>query len=679
LISTSVSVILFAMTRLDRAQDWVSVDADPQALASQIRDGDPEQLNALASLFRDANVAQDALRSILSAVRRRADTHRRADDASDELRAALGGLETAVQEALADHRQAAAKTAAKALARATPLRRAILVELASGPATPKHLTGVVGRTPESISRTLKEMLADGVVAVDDDPQDGRKRVYALTPAGEVQAADSVTYVDAAITRSEPVAHNDEELLRETLSAAVALRRRSSRRKETIERLAVVRRHADHAGADMVALEALQETIATLRQAGRAAETGPYIEQLSKCINDADGAFRPSTMLPALGFLEYELGRHRDTELSARAGHLVTSSHLFSRLALRSDEANAGRWHGRQAWALVSLADNLRQQSELGKALHEVRSAERIFREHDDSYGVVRSMFVAGFCLRLRGQFSEASSRLETARGIARDEGFAAFEADALMQLGEVRRCQGELDIAVEMLDEAYARASRLELPLTQAFAQSALAAANHAQGSEGVALGQLIEAHELFERRGHRDGLALNLRRRAVVSRQTSPDRQGLAEAKQYLDRAREIYVDLRSPAGIVACNVEVGQVAVAAGDDPTDACRDLQAVLDTPTSRRMLELDPWVPPLVLDFAEHAGDAQLQEDAESLVAQNARTMEEHRTETETDAEVIPLCLPAATAATGYVAASRHVDPMAGEPRRLRPESHLAAA
>jgi hypothetical protein len=90
-----------------------------------------------------------------------------------------------------------------------------------------------------------------------------------------------------------------------------------------------------------------------------------------------------------------------------------------------------------------------------------------------------------------------------------------------------------------------------------------------------------------------------------------------------------------------------------------------------------MLELDPWVPPLVLQFAERAGDKQLEADAKALVAQNARTMQEHQTETETDAEVVPLCVP--TLAADDASPLRPVDPMAGEPRRLRPESHLAAA
>jgi MarR family transcriptional regulator, organic hydroperoxide resistance regulator len=638
----------------------------------QIARGDEQALAAVAATARSADRSVEDLRRSLSAVRRRADAARLAD-APATLVEAIGQLETTVQEALAAHRRSSAQSAAEAVA-STPLQRELLLTLTKGPAVPKDLARTTGRESESVSRALNALLARGLVAFEPDPADRRRRIYGLTAAGEVQAADAVTYVSVpgAVTSEQPAA-DLHEILRETLSAAVALRRGSSRRRETLARLEVVQRQARTAHAPLIELEALQETIVTLRQARRAAETSPHMEQLDR-LAQGSGGDPALTMMPALGFLEYELGRAATAELSVRAEHLITSSSIFRRLA-RGGEVEHERWRARQGWALVSLADNFRQQSELGKALAEAMVAETLFEQLGDPYGLVRAKFMRGFCYRLRGQFADALEHLKNAYDLAQEERFAAFAADALMQLGEVHRSQGDLETAADMLSEAHQHASVLELPLTQAFAQSALAAVDHVRGREGDVTSGLTEAHQLFDSRGHRDGVALNLRRRAVVARQSGGDLQA---AGAFLAEARALYLQMRSPAGVVACDVEAGHLAIARDEDRTSTAVRLMRHLAQPTFRHMLALDPWVPPLVLELAGELDLPELRNRAEDLVEQNARTLREHQQECQ-DGDGEPPVEADETMLLPTDDGDRRVDPMVGEPRCLRPEAALAAA
>jgi tetratricopeptide (TPR) repeat protein len=325
------------------------------------------------------------------------------------------------------------------------------------------------------------------------------------------------------------------------------------------------------------------------------------------------------------------------------------------------------WRARQGWAHAALADNLRQQSELGDALDAARQAGHIFEEIGDSYGLVRATFLSGFCLRLRGQFAAASRHLEAAYQRAQEHGYAAFAADTLMQLGEVRRCQGDSNTAAEMLCEALGRATALQLPLTQAFAASSLAAAAHARGADEEALRCLRSAQHLFVKRAYADGIALNLRRHAIVLRMSADRKPGaLAKARRMLFEALKTYARISSPAGEAACLVEGGFLALASNRNPERSCAELLKRLAEPSARRMLALDPWVASMIADLARTLSHRDLEVEARALLCQSRQILYKHETET------VSTVTPDGASAHAQRPPADH---MGGEPRRYR--SHIA--
>ena len=538
------------------------------------------------------------------------------------------------------------------------------------PAAPRELTQVVARAKESVSRELSEMLRCGFVSATRDPDDRRVRLYALTTLGEARAADLITFGTPAVPPPLP-ADVACRALHQALDAAVELRRKTSRREETLERLHAVTIQATDACAPGVTLEAVNEILTTLRQSGREAEMLPYLDRLGQFASATDPSADPTLILPAVGYLEYQLGRSKTEPLVTRVGRLLTACTVFARLG---GEESDGHWRRCQAWAHAAIADNLRQQSELGAAIVSANEAASIFHAVGDSYGATRTSFLLGFCLRLRGQFIEASSYLHDAHRTAIDHGFSAFAADSLMQLGEVYRCQGDLTTATSMLGDARERARILRLPLTQAFADSALAAATHEQGDDNTALAGLSKAEELFAERGHRDGIALNLRRKAIVLRRGATNRGDLDAAGEFLARARVLYGELRSPAGVVACGIEGGYLKLAYRQDANEDCDQLIRHLRGPSMRHMVELDPWVPRILLKFAEDAEHGELRVQALELLERSDLRLAVHEAE----------ALPSEVAGRGPTVDAkprnrRALNLMAGEPRRLRYGPVVAAA
>jgi tetratricopeptide (TPR) repeat protein len=212
--------------------------------------------------------------------------------------------------------------------------------------------------------------------------------------------------------------------------------------------------------------------------------------------------------------------------------------------------------------------------------------------------------------------------LDQAHELAAENRYESFQADSLMQMGEVRRCQGNEEEARELLNEALVRSAQMGLLVTQAFAQSALGAVEYQQERWLEAEATLELAQELFERCDHAEGLALNARRRATVTRQAGvvSDRDNLSVVERLIRSAFQRYTHLRSPAGIAACQIERGRLQMLRcdGQRSVGAVKNLKLLLQNFHQRDLLERDLWVPRVLDAFARETNDDVLAADAERV-------------------------------------------------------------
>lgn len=556
-----------------------------------------------------------------------------------------------------------------ALEEREPLRRRILEVLAKGPMGFSAIAEEVEARPESVSRKLTELRGKGLVQRLSGGLDRRRRTYSITPQGELALSEHRAFGASEPAPGPASAAEAEAYLCSALERAVAMRRRSNRRSEAIERLKVIREQAEQAGSEAIALEALVELATTLRQDRRLDPLERVLERMNEIARGSAGA-RAELALPAAAHLEYTLGRLGDLkgeDHRARANHLIAAVSLYGQLVRKAEDSVATQWTSRRAWSVISLAVNLRKQSKLDEALSIAVAALKLFDELEDPYGRSFCFFSFGFCLRLLGRFDASWACLNQAHELATENGFERFRADALMQMGEVRRCQGHVEEAGEILAEALAQAAGLGLRVTEAFAQCSLGAAEHQRQEFAAAQAALERAQGLFEASGHREGLALNERRRAAVAQRLvpNPSRGEARGIEKLIRRAKERYTSLRSPAGIVACEIEEGRLRLkrdAKGLGPV--LETLRAMYLSEHQRKYVELDPWVPLVFEDFAEELGDEDMKMRSASIREAAARRLEEVE-----EPEIQLLATELGGPETAGAERSTLGDEMGGEPRR----------
>ncbi len=516
--------------------------------------------------------------------------------------------------------------------RREPLRRRILMALGDAASSPTALAALVEAEPESVSRLLGRLRQDGLVSAEHDPDDRRRRRYRLTPEGEIELRSHRAFGEPP---SPPAALPPEagaDFLDMALDSAIDARRKTNRLDDAAARLRVIVEQAQRWEARGLAVDAMAELATTLRQARRLDDVTELLDALKAISLGRDGASDASLALPAAAHREYALGRLSSSPDGAdpvsRARHLVSAETLFRQLSYSAPPDTASRWRQRRAWSTISLAANMREQSRLEEALEQARQAMALFEELDDAYGRSRCFFMIGFCLRLMGDFDMAWVALQGARDLASQNAYERFQADSIMQMGEVRRCQGELAEARELLDEATERARRMDMLLTEAFARSALGAVEYDEQRLDEALATLDCAQELFERCGHAEGLALNERRRGYVAgRLHRVNQADESTVQRLIMRARVQYEQLRSPAGITACDVEIGRLELVRTGRASHVVAQISGRLGDTRQRNLIELDPWVPRILADFAEDAQDEALHDQARQLLAAAGRRLE----------------------------------------------------
>ncbi len=510
-----------------------------------------------------------------------------------------------------------------------PLQRKILRALAKTPQTPTDLVKELSATKEAISRLLARLQDETLVEYEPVEGDARRRLYRLTPEGERTFGRHLAYGKPDPLPSAPDDERIVALMRAGLENALRMRRQANRLDDAASRMRIVLDQARELGDNELLIDTMAELAATLRQARRYEELDGLLRELETMTLGEPPGGDPTLVLPAAAHREYELGRAREggiTDASARARHLDAAQSLYCELGRLAEPRRKATWTQREGWSVLSLASNLRERSHFEQAVEKASWAMSRFQGIDDHYGQSRSLFMIGVCLRLMGDFRHAWTHLAQALALAQEHTFERFQADTLLQMGDVQRCMGHIEPARFLLSEALAQANRMDIALMQAFALSSLGACAYQDDEYDLARAELNRAQTLFKACAHREGLALNTRRQAVVKYRLWDEAgvSALKTLKRAVGSAHKQYEDLRSPAGAAACDIQLGRVCLIIGVQPEQPIARLKDRLDDPRQRDLIELDPWVPSYLLEFSGLAGDKALRSSAKNVVADGQR-------------------------------------------------------
>lgn len=555
---------------------------------------------------------------------------------------AIVALISAINRLLTAQRAQARTDHVTGVIKQDPLRARVLTRLAAAPSRPGRLATVLGSALPTVSRCLATLLDGGLVTATQDPGDRRGRLYALTSTGEAVARDLIVHGPTPAPSPPDDDDDAREYLVDALDLAVADRRTRVALDEVATRIEAVIAEARRRELIDIEVDARREMLTTLRHAQRWEERAPHEGALDALARRG----RPRTgvegiQLAAFAHLRYERGAlapaHTDEDLVTQATHLLASADVAAFLA-SGLAADTDAWRRREGFALLGAADNLRQQTRFGPGYGYADKAAMIFEETGEIYGTVRALFQKGYCLRLRGHFAPARAALEAALASSEEHGYRQFRADIVAQLGEVLRCLGDYDAANARLAEAELLGGQTGRSVTATFARAARGAVEVATGDIDGAIERLSECVHRFREVGHPIGHALAVRRLAVAQRIAASGGRAFpaARAEEHFATARRLYEDQNSPAGEAACVVGAGHLVLDQRRRIDGVVETLVRLLDADfyhPAASLIELDPYVPALVTEFAERVDHAGLSTRARRLQALADRKRQQHRKET----------------------------------------------
>lgn len=608
------------------------------------------QLTAKSIQQRVGAAATPELKEVLSESRRRASS----PGLSERSRQVYASLVSTINDELVRRQIDEREHAVRAVEEKQPMRRRVLERLLVAPTTSTDLAAIIGARPETVSRTLTAMARDGLVRREPDTTDGRRWLYApaevtsdgLAALAEHRAFSAVTTAPALPTPADVRRH-----LCELLGEAVR-ERRLGQRDAAVGRLEIVVREAEERQLCDLELRGRRELMTTLRQDKRWEQLLPHLHVMEDFQLGRRQALGPVAAIAA-AHANYERGRINPDgkqPLSELFRLLIAADVGYSQLA--GEQPDEPEWRNRHGWTALSIADNLRQQTQFGRALHHIDIAERVFDE-DDFYGRARLLVLRGFCLRLRGQFRQANVALVEALDLIWANKFEPFEADARAQLGEVQRCLGEHDASVKHFAEAETIGAKLHLHTTHAFAESGRGAVAFALGYYEDAVRLFDSSSTRFARAGQPLGEALTLRRLATACRYAQRSEFDGRTVPELHLQATRLYSQMRSPAGLATTIIERGRWEQQKDDNRglEQSCQQLtRLILGDRANHALLRLDPCVPSLIDGFADDCGTvelrdaaAQLLEDVEARKASSPRALDDAPSELDAEMACEPRC------------------------------------
>ncbi|HXK34137.1 MAG TPA: tetratricopeptide repeat protein, partial [Dehalococcoidia bacterium] len=157
--------------------------------------------------------------------------------------------------------------------------------------------------------------------------------------------------------------------------------------------------------------------------------------------------------------------------------------------------------------------------EFDEALRLVEEAVRELRQRNDTAGVVQALFVRGETQRMKGFNDEALATFSQARTLleASEEDDEQLAGDALRNLGVTHALNGDIETAIEELEEARRLLEQVGDLRGIGNTCVTLAQCYSARGEPLQALGALQRAQSAFERAGNTFDLGLTLNNTGMV------------------------------------------------------------------------------------------------------------------------------------------------------------------
>jgi tetratricopeptide (TPR) repeat protein/transcriptional regulator with XRE-family HTH domain len=240
-----------------------------------------------------------------------------------------------------------------------------------------------------------------------------------------------------------------------------------------------------------------------------------------------------------------------------------------------DRAAVASQHACVVALTAGLAGLLRHDGPWAEAITRHATAARAAEHLGDRPGRANALANLGEMRRMTGDYPAAAPVLEEALGISRDLGDRAGQATALLHLGYVRRMTGDHPGAVQDLEEALGISRDLGDWPGQANALTYLGSTRRAAGDYPAAARDLKEALGIYRDCGDRLGQAYALNSLGGMRRLTGE----FQDAAQDLEEALGIFRDLGDQPGQANALLHLGYVRRMTGDHP-GAARYLEEAL---------------------------------------------------------------------------------------------------
>ena len=312
---------------------------------------------------------------------------------------------------------------------------------------------------------------------------------------------------------------------------------------------LIRRYArDLAAADppVIREQALERLLDYYQQAAARAKT--LLARQARPTSPADSPHTPPAAVPAMTDSTQALAW-----LRAERGSLLACL----------DHATAAGQHARIVALTAAIAALLRHDGPWTSAITRHTTAVAAARNLGDRLGQANALYDLGDVRRMTGDYSGAAEALQEALGICRDVGSRQGQADALTGLGVIRRLTGDYRGAAEALEEALDIYREAGHGLGQADALISRGSLWRMTGDYRGAAEALEGALGIYREAGHGVGQADALISLGKVRRMTG-DYGGAAEA---LEEALGISRDIGSRQGQAGVLAPLGVVRRMTGD----------------------------------------------------------------------------------------------------------------
>jgi tetratricopeptide (TPR) repeat protein/transcriptional regulator with XRE-family HTH domain len=263
------------------------------------------------------------------------------------------------------------------------------------------------------------------------------------------------------------------------------------------------------------------------------------------------------------------------DLSSREQALAWARAERASLLACLDHATRTGQHARVTALTAGIAGLLRRDGPWADAITRHTAAIQAAQYLGDRLGQANALNDLGDVRRPTGDYPAAAQVLEQALAIYRDLGDRLGQANALSYLGEIRQLTGDYPAAAQMLEQALAIYRDLGDRLGQANALSGLALDRWATGDYPAAAQMLEQALAIYRDLGDRLGQSNALNKLGVV-RQATGDYPAAAQAQE---QALRICRDLGDRLGQATTLSDLGLVRLATGDYPAAAQAQEQAL----------------------------------------------------------------------------------------------------